>query len=166
MRVILAAFITILVFSACTKDGTDQDQKASAKKVKEIEAGSNISDIIRNPVTETEEVDTVNIAKMVFKEKRYDFGTVNEGDIIRKEFEFTNEGKVPLVITKAKSTCGCTVPEWPKEPIQPGKGGKISVRFDTKNKTERQGKPITIIANTYPKETYLQLSGFVTPKGQ
>jgi len=68
------------------------------------------------------------------------------------------------LITRAKSTCGCTVPEWPEEPIAPGEEGVISVRFDTKNKSGKQGKPITIIANTYPKDTYLQLLGTVTPK--
>ena len=102
--------------------------------------------------------------EIVFDEKRYNFGTVDEGAIIRHDFKFTNEGKLPLLISKAKSTCGCTVPEWPEEPIAPGESGTISVRFDTKNKTGKQGKPITIIANTYPKDTYLQLQGFVNEK--
>lgn len=164
MRFILLASLVALLLVACTESSTPIQAEATGKKVEEIKAGSNISDIVRMPVTESEEIDTVNVAKIVFEDKRHNFGTVNEGDIVRREYKFVNEGKAPLIITKAKSTCGCTIPEWPKEPLNPGEGGVISVRFDTKNKTERQVKPITIIANTYPKETYLQLAGFVTPK--
>lgn len=159
---LLLVFISLFIFS-CGGDSLNKEDK-NEKAVKEITAGNNIRDIIRSPVDADEVMDTVNIPKMVFESKRYEFGTVNEGDIVRHDFKFTNEGKIPLVITRAKSTCGCTIPEWPKEAIPPGEGGVISVRFDTKNKTDKQGKPITIIANTYPKDTYLQLSGFVTPK--
>jgi len=160
MRYLILMFMVSILAFSCENGTTDAPEKA----VKEIKAGDNIRDIIRNPVNADDPIDTTNIPKMVFEETRYTFGTVDEGDIVRHDFDFTNEGAVPLIITRAKSTCGCTIPEWPEEPIPPGGTGTISVRFDTKNKTGRQGKPITIIANTYPKDTYLQLAGFVTPK--
>ncbi len=163
MRYIGILILGTILFLSCTDEGKEKPNN-SKKVVQEIKAGDNIRDIIRNPVDADQSVDTVNVAKIIFEEKRFNFGTVNEGDIVRHTYKFTNEGKVPLVITKAKSTCGCTVPEWPEDPIPPGEGGEIKVRFDTKNKTERQGKPITIFANTYPNETTLQLQGFVTPK--
>ena len=57
---------------------------------------------------------------MTFEEVAYNFGTVKEGDIVNHTFDFVNTGNVPLLITNAKSTCGCTVPDWPKEAIAPG----------------------------------------------
>ncbi len=157
--IILIGHLTL----SCNEDKTEQSAKPE-KVVQEITSGDRIRDIIRNPVDANESEDTVNVAKMVFEEKRFDFGTVNEGDVVKHTFKFVNEGTVPLIIAQAKSTCGCTIPEWPKNPIAPGEGGVIDVRFDTKNKKNRQGKPITIIANTYPRETILQLKGQVTPK--
>jgi hypothetical protein len=68
----------------------------------------------------------------------YDFGKVPEGPSAEHVFEFKNTGKEPLIIQQANASCGCTTPEWPKEPILPGKTGKISVKFNT---TGRGGQP-------------------------
>lgn len=70
-------------------------------------------------------------AKIEFKEETINYGEVEKGkdDGIRV-FEFTNTGDAPLLISNAKSSCGCTVPEWPKEAIAPGKNGKISVQYN------------------------------------
>lgn len=123
-----------------------------------------ISSIIRNPVSANKPTDTINVAKMYFEEMVYDFGTVNEGDMVKHTFEFTNTGKVALVISNAKSTCGCTVPTYPKHPITPGAKGKIEVEFNTAQKPNYQEKPISITANTYPGTTVLKLKGKVNPK--
>ena len=98
---------------------------------------------------------------MVLLNPEFNFGSVVTGDKVEKDFQFTNEGKVPLLITDARATCGCTVPDWPDTPIAPGEKGVISVVFDTKNKSGRQVKPITITANTYPSTTELRLVGQV-----
>jgi len=71
-----------------------------------------------------------------------------------------------LIISHAKSTCGCTVPEWPKEPIPVGGAGEIFVKFDTKKKEAYQTKPIFIQANTHPSETTLYLMGKVRKKDE
>ena len=76
-------------------------------------------------------------------------------------FEFTNTGEVPLLISDARSTCGCTVPKFTKNYVKPGKSGKINVAFDSHNLIGTQTKPITIIANTYPRETVIHIKGFV-----
>src|SRR5690554_432585 len=65
----------------------------------------------------------------------HDFGTVPEGPAVEHYFEFKNVGKSPLIISNAQASCGCTTPEWPKEPILPGKKGKLLVRYNT------QGRP-------------------------
>jgi hypothetical protein len=101
-----------------------------------------------------------------FADQEFDFGTVNEGDIVNHTFLFTNTGNSPLVIEKATASCGCTVPEWPRQPIGVGETGEIKVRFNTKNKPNQQIKTISISANTQPALTRLRIRGFVTPKNQ
>lgn len=137
----------------------------SEKSIEEItsEAAITNSDIIRNPISAQQPEDTVNIAKMIFEEEIFDFGEVSEGAVVKHVYRFTNTGKMPLIISNARSTCGCTVPNWPEEPIAPGGKGKIEVEFNTKGKKEAQSKPITITANTYPASTKVFLKGYVKP---
>lgn len=94
----------------------------------------------------------------------HDFGTVNEGDIVETSYLVTNSGKTDLVITKAKASCGCTVPTWPKTPIKPGETGEVKVKFDTKGKPNRQQKTITLTTNTESGKQELILKGSVIPK--
>jgi hypothetical protein len=123
-----------------------------------------ISSIIRNPISANKPLDTINLPKMTFEESIFDFGTVNEGDQVKHTFKFENTGKVALIINNAKSTCGCTVPKWPKHPIAPGEHGEINVVFNTENKPNYQEKPISITSNTYPNKTVVKLKGKVNPK--
>jgi hypothetical protein len=67
-----------------------------------------------------------------FDKETHDYGTIKNGGDGTCEFTFTNTGKEPILITNARGSCGCTVPDWPKEPIAPGKKGTISVKYDTK----------------------------------
>jgi len=157
-------WFAFLLLWGCANEGGQPDS-VSEKSVEEIKQDGPIrnSDIIRNPVSANEPLDTVNVAKMTFEEPRFDFGEVQEGEVVEHVFEFTNTGQSPLIINSARSTCGCTVPEWPKEPIPPGESGVINVRFNTKNKKNKQTKPVTITANTYPTTTKVFVTGFVNP---
>jgi hypothetical protein len=105
-------------------------------------------------------------ALISFDKKEYNFGTVNEGDIVETTYLVTNSGKTDLVITNAKASCGCTVPVWPKEPIKPGKTGEIKVKFNTSGKPNRQQKTITLTTNTESGREVLILKGSVTPKAK
>jgi hypothetical protein len=147
-----------LVFLSC------QPASEEGKRVEEVPVGGPISSIIRNPATANQPLDTLNVAKISFKESAFNFGEVVEGEEVVHIFPFTNTGKVPLLITDARSTCGCTVPSYPTEAIAPGKGGEIKVVFNTLNKPEAQRKEVTITANTYPSQTKVALEGFVKPK--
>ncbi len=121
-----------------------------------------VASMIRNPVdVDTQEVDTSKTARLAFEDVVFEFGEVEAGSVVKHEFPFTNTGSVPLLITKARSTCGCTVPSYPEAPVAPGDSGVISVAFDTKNKYGRQRKPVTIIANTYPATTTIYVDGNV-----
>lgn len=85
--------------------------------------------------------------KIVFEEPTYNFGTIKAGEKVTHNFKFTNEGKAPLIITEASATCGCTVPEYPKQPIKPGEKGVIKVIFNSTGKSGVQSRTVTIFTN-------------------
>jgi len=99
-----------------------------------------------------------------FDTKDYDFGTVNEGEVVEGIFKITNKGKTDLIITDASASCGCTVPEWPKDPIKPGDSGELKFSFDSKGRTGKQSKSITLQTNTAAVTEMLRIGGTVTPK--
>lgn len=98
---------------------------------------------------------------ITFDESEYNFGTIDAGEVVEHTYTFTNTGSEPLVISNAKGSCGCTVPDWPKEPVMPGATGEIRVKFDSKGKNKAQKKKVTITANTEPAQTFLYISGEV-----
>lgn len=98
-----------------------------------------------------------------FEESEHNFGKIKEGEKVVHNFKFKNTGKEPLIINSAKGSCGCTVPEWPKEPVAPGASGEIKVEFNSKGKSGQQSKSVTIMANTDPNPTHLTIKGEVTP---
>ena len=99
---------------------------------------------------------------MKFETDSYDFGKIKDGEKVSYDFFFTNTGKTPLIISDASATCGCTVPEIPKEPIAPGAKSKISVVFDSAGKNGLQDKVVTVTANTIPAQTLIHLIGEVS----
>ena len=96
---------------------------------------------------------------MKFEKDVYEFGTITEGQKVAYDFVFENKGESPLIIKNAAASCGCTVPEWPKDPILPGEKGKINVVFNSAGKSGLQDKVVTITANTVPAETQIHLIG-------
>lgn len=124
-------------------------------KSKEINSNPLINEVPDGPIT-----------AIFFKEEVKDFGNVNVNSKNKHSFEFINNGSEPLKISNAKGSCGCTVPQWPKEPIMPGQKGKIDVVF-TPNKKQAgnpQQKTVTITANTQPVNTVLNIKAFVNPE--
>jgi hypothetical protein len=101
---------------------------------------------------------------MKFTNTEYDFGTIDEGDIVETTFKFKNTGKKELIISHAKASCGCTIPEWPKKPIMPGEEGVIKVKFNSDHKPNKQQKQITLTTNTNNGKELLMIKAFVNPK--
>jgi len=99
-------------------------------------------------------------AKIEFKTDVIDYGTIEKGADGLRVFEFTNTGDAPLIITKVKSSCGCTVPSWPEEPIMPGESGKIEVQYDTKRVMPIR-KTITVTSNANTPTVALKIKGLV-----
>ncbi|TVR81942.1 MAG: DUF1573 domain-containing protein [Chitinophagaceae bacterium] len=95
--------------------------------------------------------------EMRFDRYDHDFGDVPEGTVVETKFTFRNTGTSNLIIYSAKGTCGCTVPEYPREPIPPGEEGSIVVTYDSANRKGIQRKSVNITANTNPNVITLNL---------
>jgi hypothetical protein len=101
---------------------------------------------------------------MSFERAEHDFGTINEGDVVETSFAFTNTGKSDLIILDARGSCGCTVPEYPKNsPIAPGETKEIKVKFDSANKPGNQTKTVTLTNNTKSGRDIIRIKTIVTP---
>ena len=98
--------------------------------------------------------------EMKFETLEMDYGTIEQNAEPYRSFKFTNVGDEPLQITNAKGSCGCTVPEWPKEPIFPGEEGEIRVRYDTK-RIGKFVKRVTLTTNTTAETYRLTIKGEV-----
>lgn len=113
--------------------------------------------------------DNASAPRFEFKgEETHDFGSIPEGPSAEYVFEFKNAGKEPLIIQNASASCGCTTPEWPKQPILPGKSGKIKVVYNTQGRVGPFSKDIYILSNAVNpegKERYeLHIKGTVLSK--
>ena len=107
--------------------------------------------------TELDKYDT-KVAVIKFKTEVVDYGTIMQHSEGARLFSFTNTGDAPLLITKVKTTCGCTVPSYSKAPIMPGESGQLSIKYDTK----RLGaftKTITVTSNAEGGNKILKIKG-------
>src|SRR5690554_2658960 len=102
-------------------------------------------------------------AKIEFKKETHDYGTIDQYADGTCEFTFTNTGNEPLIISNAKGSCGCTVPTWPKKPINPGESGEIEVKYAT-SRIGPINKSITITSNATESNKVLRIKGMVTKK--
>lgn len=140
MKRYILTFTTIAFLASCTNNKQESNQQDSNQ-------------------TANIEASVEGAPSMKFVEETYDFGKIKDGEKVSYDFIFKNEGKTPLIIKDATATCGCTVPEWPKEPVAPGQSGKISVVFNSAGKSGLQDKIVTITANTVPAQTQIHLVG-------
>ena len=152
-RINFLMIITVLFFAtACKKE--DASSKIDATKTEIAPADPNALNpdgTLALPKTESEKPAPPADGKypvMTFEEKEYDFGDIKQGDKVEHIFKFKNTGKSDLMITSAKASCGCTVPEYPKTAIKPGMSGDIKVKFDSTGKKGGVSKNVTITCNT------------------
>lgn len=115
-----------------------------------------------DPMANTGEVvDNTPKTMISFAKSEHDFGNVKQDSENKYVFTFTNTGNEPLLIESASGSCGCTVPNYPKQPIPPGGKGEIEVEYKPGKQENAQTKTVTIIANTEPRETTLRVKAFV-----
>jgi hypothetical protein len=97
---------------------------------------------------------------MTFEQTEVDYGTIEQGSDPYRTFVFTNTGDAPLIIKSARGSCGCTVPEYSKEPVMPGEKSEIKVRYDT-NRLNAFTKTVTLTTNADPGQVVLRIKGKV-----
>ncbi len=154
--------------------------RAAEKRIAELEA--RLSQLETNksastPTTATPQVDPNAAASapveakpegpipaFKFERLEYDFGQIREGEKVSYTYKFTNTGDAPLIVQSVQPSCGCTAPDWSKEPIPVGGNGFVKVEFDSNGKQGIQNKIVTVVANTYPKQMVLRFKAQVNPK--
>jgi len=147
MKQFFLAFVAIagLSLTSCKED--------ASKKVKE------------ENVAQAEQRDeaSTKLPVMTFEETEYDFGKIPQGQEVEHIFKFKNTGDAPLIVTNARSSCGCTIPEKPEGPVAPGETGEILVKYNGSG-LNGISKTITITANTANGTEQLKIKAFVEPK--
>lgn len=103
-----------------------------------------------------------NAPKFKFETELLDYGTVEHNADGNREFKFTNVGKEPLIISNAVGSCGCTTPQWPKEPIKPGASGVIKVHYAT-DRVGQFEKTVTLTSNADTPSKVIKIKGVVKP---
>ncbi len=145
--VCLGAFIVLGIFPSCSSQSEENNTINS--------------DLISNPATASGKVDLENVPVFEFEKEIHDFGAITQGEKVSYSFKFKNTGKGNLIISSASGSCGCTVPQYPKNPIAPGESASIDVIFNSEGKDGKQDKTVTLMANTNPASKVLKISGNV-----
>lgn len=151
---ILTVSIFALSLQAC------QEPEETTKENKDLLS----TDLVNNPrsAAGTDTAALKSLATMDFTDTLFDFGTIHEGEIVTHDFRFTNNGKKPLIISNAAGSCGCTVADFPKEPLAPGSSEVIKVRFSSAGKHGHQEKSVSVTTNSNRGIHALYIKGEVT----
>ena len=142
-------FSIVFLFHSCgdaAKKVASNKNRLSTYLVKNNQTISNKKMTLTQPIAE-------------ILESEYDFGDINQGEKATHNYKIKNIGNADLLISSAKGSCGCTVPEWPKDPIKPGDQANIKVTFDSKGKTGKQSKRVTLMTNAIPNVKILTIKG-------
>jgi len=127
-------------------------------------ACNNAADRIENSAVPASEEMMEALPEIVFESEFHDFGEITEGMVVKHTFTFTNEGEGPLVISNAQGSCGCTVPDWPRQPIAPGESADINVSFNSTGRAGKQDKRVTLTTNAVPQTKVLNITSMVLSK--
>ena len=152
MKWISLIFAGVMLFVSCNM-GKNQEEEAAEIPMDEVG---------KQPVGQmiVPDVDSSD-AVLEVADDSYDFGTVKEGEKVEHEFRFTNTGSSPLIISNVQASCGCTTPEYSKNPIAPGDQGLVKVVFNSAGQLGKQHKVITVTSNSASTNTLLHLRGEV-----
>lgn len=146
MRKLFIAFLCMVIISACTNNNS----------------GNQLSgNLVNNPNSASGNISAKDLPVITFVEDSHDFGTINQGEKVSYSFRFKNTGKTDLLISDVRASCGCTVGEFPKEPVKPGKENFIQVTFNSQGKVGAQNKTITVMANTQPNTHTLTIKSLI-----
>ena len=155
MKNLFLSILAIATLSLVSCGGTETKKTASEAAAPAAPAASALQASASKAIS--------NAPVMSFDKGIHDFGVIQEGSRVETVFMFTNTGKSDLIIQDARGSCGCTVPEYPKNlPIAPGATGEIRVSFDSSNKPNLQQKTVTITTNTDTGRETIRIKAMVT----
>lgn len=164
----LNALVLVVLVSATATSCKDKDAEkkiaALEARLNELEGKKGAQPAITPAAQVAETKPEGPLPVFEFQTTEHDFGTIGEGDVVEYSYAFKNTGDAPLIIQNAQGSCGCTVPDWSKEPIPVGGTGFVKAKFDSNGKPNIQNKTVTVTANTWPKQTVLRFKAMVTPK--
>lgn len=119
-------------------------------------------DLINNPNSAQGYDQSARVPKITFDSDLHDFGRITSGESISYSFHFRNTGDVDLVLSGCSATCGCTVADYPRGRIAPGKEGYVTVTFNSQGKTGQQYQEVTVTSNAQPGRNILKITAQVT----
>lgn len=154
-RIIGLGVLTMLSVVSCKKDqSADELITTASSEVSVDSANNNLAGATNN---------TQVITNLALSEPEFDFGKIKKGDKVEHVYEVTNTGKNPLIISSVVPTCGCTVPEFTKDPIMPGQKGKITLKFDSTNFQGIVHKTAQLYANVSQVPIELKFTADIQP---
>ena len=119
------------------------------------------TDLVNSPLTANSNAEKVLTPNIEMLETSYNFGEIQQGESVTHDFILKNTGEADLIISAAKGSCGCTVPEWPKNPIAKGEEATIKVTFNSAGKSGKQNKTVTLVSNAIPNTKVITINGNV-----
>lgn len=155
----IAPLVVALAFVSCTKDQT-ADQLVVDETV---QVGAPEMPVVDSKEDMVKEAQSKPLTNLVLSEAHFEFGKMKKGDQKEHVYEVTNTGENPLIISQVKPGCGCTVPEYTKEPILPGQKGKITLKFDSSNFDGLVNKQAEVYANVEKAPIILSFSADIQP---
>ncbi len=160
--VVVVAFVTVL---SCKKESAvSKIDPNSSDMPRHTSVDQPVDRVAEDQPSTGDALANQKFPVMTFAKKEHHFGDITEGDKPETTFTFTNTGATDLIISSASGSCGCTVPDYPKQPIKPGKSAKLKVSFDSTGKPGMQQKTVTISSNTQQGTEVLTIKANVVPK--
>jgi len=123
--------------------------------------GTLSTDVVNNPNSASGKANQDALPVITFTETEHDFGRILEGETVSYIFNFKNTGKSDLIIADVSTSCGCTVPSYPKMPVRPGESGTVKVAFNSNGRRGFQNKNIVVVSNTQPNTTIIRIKAQV-----
>lgn len=126
------------------------------------QSATNTEQNVEHPAASTTDTTASNQQGVIeFEESAFDFGKVKEGAVVDHIFKFKNTGAAPVILSQVSASCGCTTPDFTKEPVLPGKVGEIKVSFNSLGQVGNQQKIVTVSSNAENRVTTIQIKGIV-----
>ena len=148
-------FILVLIFSVAISCHSTSEDKAIT------------TDLVSSPLTANQSAEKVPTPQIQMDEESFDFGEIQQGESVTHDFVLKNIGDANLIISAAKGSCGCTVPEWPKEPIAKGEEAAMKVTFNSAGRSGKQNKTVTLVTNAIPNTKVITINGnVIIPKNK